>query len=85
MTELPRRIVVSKTISGRYRPGERPVNWGKRRAGIDRVTDASGLDITLVSNGGQSTPAPGWELLLTERADLDNQSGFAWTLYGLKK
>ena len=73
-------IAVSKVVSSRYEPGTRPVSWDERVTGEEVVVSDEGDEITLVSNGGQSSPAPGWLLLLEQQ---DNSS-YSWTLYGLK-
>jgi hypothetical protein len=40
----------------------------------------------LWSKGGQSTPAPGWVLLLTGERELeDGRSAVEWTLYGVQR
>ncbi|MCB0324617.1 MAG: hypothetical protein KDD69_13640 [Bdellovibrionales bacterium] len=77
--KLPRRIVVTEVLESRYGPGLRPTSWDDRRAGVDRVRTRKGEELSLFSQGGQSSPAPGWELLLTKQAD----SGVEWTLYGI--
>jgi hypothetical protein len=69
-------------LAGRYQPGTRPVLWDERFPGVDRVITTSGETIDLLSEGGQSSPAPGWELLLTE--ELAGQ-GSRWTLYGISR
>lgn len=69
--ELPRRIQVTGVTASRYRPGSRPISWDRRAPGIEQVTTATGEEITLYSTGGQSTPAPGWILLLTKKAGAD--------------
>lgn len=80
---LPRRIVVSHVLSGRYPPGSRPVSWDERREAIETVTATDGQTLRLYSNGGQSTPSENWELLLTsENHDADGPA-YSWTLYGL--
>lgn len=89
---LPRRVRVASVIKGRYLPGTRPLSWDERSSGIDIVnTDGDG-EVTLWSNGGQSTPAPGWEILLTKLMDVDGTQvaeshstsvPVQWTLYGL--
>lgn len=81
MTKLPRRIIVEQLIEGRYPAGQKPISWDERREGIELVQTSSGEQIRLASNGGQSTPAKGWELLLTSLDPSSNAS--KWTLYGL--
>ena len=74
-------VVVKEIVSGRYGslPG-RPLSWDERREGIDIVRDSAGRLHRLFSDGGQSTPQPGWKLLLR---DGDARAGFRWTLYGM--
>ena len=82
---LPRRITVKSVISSRYEPGERPSNWGEREEGIEVITTEDSENkgsetLSIFSNGGQSSPAPGWEILLNKAID----DAFTWTLYALK-
>lgn len=78
--KLPRRVTVAQVLQSRYAPGRRPGSWDARREGIERIRTTSGEELELFSTGGQSSPAPGWELLLTEPRD----TAVEWTLYGLK-
>lgn len=83
---IPRRIKVATVIRSRYEPGERPVQWGDREAGEEEIQTDSGERIFLWSSGGQSSPAPGWELLLTEAhrsGTTDQPDLYGWTLYGI--
>jgi hypothetical protein len=93
---LPRRIQVGAVLSSRYGDARsqaevrasqwfvpelhRPLSWDERRAGVDVICTSSGEELKLVSSGMQSTPKPGWVLLLTSGSAED---GFSWTLYGL--
>jgi hypothetical protein len=80
---LPRRVVVSRVLTGRYAPGSRPVSWDDRKEGVESVLTVDGQTLRLYSNGGQSTPSVNWELLLTnEQADVSGAI-FSWTLYGI--
>ena len=82
--ELPTRVVVQSVVSSRYEPGERPISWDDRREGIEVVAITGGEQLQLYSSGGQSTPAPGWEVLLTEATQgTDQQAAYSWTLYGI--
>lgn len=82
---LPRRVRVAEILNGRYAPGKKPVSWDERKAGIEKIKTADGETLTLYSGGGQSTPAPGWELLLTkEQNDREGAPVVQWTLYGLR-
>lgn len=70
---FPRRVKIKSVIrsryeargDGRFTSGTKPLSWDQRLAGIDEVLTETGETLKLFSNGGQSTPAPGWELLLT--------------------
>ena len=81
---LPRRVLVSDLLTGRYPPGSRPVSWDDRLEGIETVVTSDGQTIRLFSNGGQSTPAKNWEILLTSQNHDSVDSSFTWTLYGIK-
>ena len=82
--DLPRRVTVKEVISGRYPAGERPYSWDQRYAAAETVVTVDDEELVLISNGGQSTPSSGWELLLTEEVMTeDGQKGIAWTLFGL--
>lgn len=70
---FPRRVKIRSVIRSRYEVrgdnrftiGTKPLSWDQRIAGVDEVVTETGEQLRLFSNGGQSTPAPGWELLLT--------------------
>lgn len=86
--DLPKRIIVAEVLRSRYKPGQRPVSWDERSPGLESVRGSDGEEYQLFSNGGQSTPAPGWELLLTNVVEVEGEqgaSGLEWTLYGIKK
>jgi len=70
MKKLPRRVVVRQVLSSRYQPGERPLSWDERYPGVETIETIEGETIQLYSNGGQSSPAPGWEILLTKTIPL---------------
>ncbi|MBN8549157.1 MAG: hypothetical protein J0M12_07590 [Deltaproteobacteria bacterium] len=78
---LPARIRVAETISSRYAGNERPSSWDLRKPGVDVIRTADGHTLTLHSDGGQSPPKKGWELMLTDSRD----DGYAWTLYALPR
>ena len=82
LSNLPARVVVAETVSGRYDSGSRPENWDDRVSGTDVIRTSDGVTVTLQSDGMQSTPDSGWVLMLT---DGDNEKGFHWTLYGLSQ
>lgn len=84
---IPRRIIVADVLSSRYSAGQRPTSWDRRESGFDRIRSTEGEEIELYCTGGQSTPAAGWELLLTKEITIPSGSpskAFAWTLYGIK-
>ena len=78
---LPTRIRVAETLSSRYPGNERPSSWDERKAGVDVIRSVDGQTLKLQSDGGQSPPKKGWELMLTESHD----DSYTWTLYGLPK
>ena len=82
---FPFRILVSKVISSRYddlKGGGRPDNWDLRRSGVDIIQSAAGESLKLSCDGGQSTPHPGWVIMVTGG---DSEKGYRWTLYGTPK
>ncbi len=92
---LPRRIVVNKICSSRYEPGTRPLSWDLRSPGVEEIETSEGEKLLLFSNGGQSSPGVGWELLLTGNPTVDDISGVGginhqseelacWTLFGIR-
>lgn len=84
---LPKRIKVENVLSSRYGEGERPISWDDRFAGVEEVQTQDGEALVLFSNGGQSSPAKGWEILLTEEVEITSdkasKKAYSWTLYGL--
>ena len=82
MNDLPKSILVKEVISSRYAGGSRPASWDNRIAGIDTVTASDGNQYNLFSDGQQSPPLHGWQIILREG---DNRAGYRWTLYGLGK
>jgi len=81
--QLPTRVVVKNVVSGRYGEGQRPVSWDRRKAGFETIEIQNGARLELASSGGQSTPAPGWELLLTGAVPGSARDAYQWTLYGI--
>ena len=82
----PKRIVVKEVLKSRYQPGQRPVSWDKRVAGVESIVSFEGEEIDLYSNGQQSSPDVGWELLLTKDNEGEKgEEGVCWTLYGVSK
>ncbi len=80
----PRREKVAKIVSGRYLPGTKPSSWDDRVAGYDIIETSSGENISLYSEGDQSTPKIGWEILLSEEFPGVDPS-YKWTLYGVPR
>lgn len=82
--KLPRRVVVQEVVASRYKPGARPVLWERRFAGCEEILTKNNEALQLASSGGQSSPAPGWELLLTacDSSSEDGKPKYTWTLYG---
>lgn len=78
---LPARIRVADTVSSRYIANERPTSWDQRKSGLDVVRTSDGATIKLLSDGGQSPPKKGWDLILTEL----HGDSYTWTLYGLPR
>ncbi len=62
--------------------GERPQSWDARKAGIDVVRSLAGETIKLASSPMQSTPKPGWVIVLTGGTE---HEGYTWTLYGISR
>ena len=78
---LPKRTKVKKLISGRYGGGKRPLSWDERISGLDEILTSEDEKIILDSNGDQSCPEPGWDILLTSSGK--SPGTFKWTLYGI--
>lgn len=91
MSTYPRRVIVQSIVSSRYAPGTRPVSWDARKVGFEVIQTTESEQIQLWSRGGQSTPAPGWQLLLTKPTEVNTNSdspttstsAIEWTLYGV--
>jgi hypothetical protein len=80
---LPARIEVSRVVASRYGDeAGRPRSWDERFGGVDLVESADGAQYKLLSDGQQSTPHPGWVILLISGSAGD---GYRWTLYGMPK
>ncbi|HMO17188.1 MAG TPA: hypothetical protein PKA63_03490 [Oligoflexia bacterium] len=78
------RKKVRGIVKGRYLDGIKPSLWDKRVDGLDIVIDEDGETLCLYSTGDQSTPQPGWEILITGQRP-DNPEYLEWTLYGVQK
>lgn len=74
-------ITISAVLNSRYGDEPRPSSWDARREGKDMVVDTRGTNYTLVSTGQQSTPQPGWTIVLNEQSDA---GAWSWTLYGMR-
>lgn len=80
-----RYATVGGTSCGRFggKAGwKRPQSWDARKAGIDVVRSLNGETVKLASSPMQSTPKPGWILVLTGGSEHD---GYSWTLYGISR
>lgn len=78
------KVCVSEVVSSRYgsKGGERPQSWDERREGVDVIRALGGETIKLQSSPMQSTPKPGWIIVLTGGSE---HEGYTWTLYGLSR
>ena len=74
------KVKVKQLLSSRYVGSGRPASWDQRVEGVDVVFSATGREIKLFSDMGQSPPQPGWEILLTAE---ERPGVYRWTLYGL--
>ena len=102
-SKLPRRVVVSEVVHGRQmvhgslatstnpNEGAKNIRWNTRRPGIESIRTTDGETISIYSGGAQSTPAPGWILLLNGEKQINSETcsasetAFSWTLYGIKR
>lgn len=80
LSSTPLKVSVCKLVSSRYPTHQRPESWDERRAGVDVVETLDGKVLKLWSDGQQSPPKEGWELMITENAP---DGAYRWTLYGL--
>ena len=77
------KVRVTGVISSRYghfSAGKRPLLWDERVDGREVVQVDGGEEVTLLSSAMQSTPRPGWILVLTGGSE---REGYTWTLYGI--
>jgi len=82
---FPARVIVKEIVSCRYGalpPTGRLQSWDERKEGVDVVRLADGSTVKLWSDGQQSTPLPGWVIMITGGAPSD---GYHWTLYGMPR
>lgn len=73
-------IGVVSSRYGRFSGGKRPLRWDDRVEGREVVKVDDGHEVTLISSAMQSTPKPGWILVLTGGSE---REGYTWTLYGI--
>ena len=78
--EIPKRVCVREVVSSRYVNNHRPGSWDSRIAGIDVIKGSEGQTVRLLSDGSQSPPKMGWEILLTDEIE---PALFTWTLYSI--
>lgn len=87
------KVCVSEVVTSRYgitpgvsrgeqALGDRPQSWDQRREGIDVIRTLGGETIKLKSSPMQSTPKPGWIIVLTGGTEGE---GYTWTLYGITR
>jgi hypothetical protein len=77
------KVSVTGVVSsryGRFSAGKRPLRWDDRVEGREVVKVEGGQELTLLSSAMQSTPKPGWILVLTGGSE---REGYTWTLYGI--
>jgi hypothetical protein len=79
--KIPARVQVAEIISSRYAGNEKPLSWDSRVDGVDVIRATSGELLKLQSDGGQSPPKIGWDLMLTDKKG----DHYTWTLYGLPR
>lgn len=79
LRKSPQKITV-KSVESRYGAPGRPAVWDTREPGVDIVTTTDGRVLKLKSDGQQSSPSPGWVLMVDEA---DAHGFFSWTLYGI--
>jgi hypothetical protein len=85
------KVTVAEVVLSRYastiqassrgvQGGSRPSSWDQRQEGLDVIRAVGGETIKLKSSAMQSTPKPGWIIVLTGGTEHD---GYSWTLYGI--
>lgn len=75
------RYATIGSASGSHVQGRgRPASWDQRSEGIDVIRTAGGETVKLKSSAMQSTPRPGWIIVLTGGTE---HEGYSWTLYGI--
>ena len=79
MSFHPRIVTIKEVISSRYKVSSRPQNWDERISGTDVLKTVDDEVLKLVSDGGQSTPKPGWKILLKNQLD----DSYEWTLFAM--
>ncbi|MBL7662786.1 hypothetical protein JNK13_08540 [bacterium] len=83
MPNISRRVVIKDVLLGAHQPGIKPSKWDERKDRLEIVTTCSGEELALISKGAQSTPAAGWELMLSGQSLWQGQTAYYWTLYGI--
>lgn len=80
ITMLNQRVKVRQILSSRYQHNQRPARWEQRLDGVDVILTSEGKELRLMSDGGQSPPQIGWEIIITGEV---STGVYSWTLYGL--
>ena len=79
------RVTVKSVSNFRYSSGVyRPQNWDERKSGIETVVTECGKTLRLFCDGQQSTPQPGWVIVVDSKSVRDDGS-LNWTLFGMPK
>jgi hypothetical protein len=72
------KVQVSSIVSSRYKNIARPDSWDERVAGKEVIQTTCGKTLELFSDGQQSTPQPGWVIMVEEGVSTPK-----WTLFGM--
>jgi hypothetical protein len=91
---FPLKVKVKEVVQSRYKPGSKPLSWDSRLPGVEVVITDTSEELSLYSDGGQGSPAPGWELILRREASAEELASVnseetikkraaTWTLYGI--
>jgi hypothetical protein len=79
------RFTVKSVSNSRYSSGVcRPQNWEQRVSGVETVTTECGKTLRLFCDGQQSTPQPGWVIVVDSKSVREDGS-VNWTLFGMPK
>ena len=87
---LAAKVCVAQVVASRYGISGKPVSskearpqsWDDRKEGIDVVRAVGGGTIKLRSSAMQTTPRPGWVIVLIGGSE---HEGYSWTLYGISR